>query len=479
MILIPEQVSALREACRREQEILDCNPDAFETDNLNLKKSLLRDCEFLQERVVEKIEVGTRFVISMFDSSSRDAFLVEDDLDVELDSDYDFISKKGALGQLLVGKREGDFLQQVNEDGNIVVLGRVLEIKTDYDDYLHYIREIKDSYDRMCKSEKRERKKLNIARKTDPFAQRKWEEVHMLTESQMKLLKEEAIYLANHSLDTSEKHRLRYIRGLLKNSEMAPLPKGNTIGVGTQFSVVLQIGQKIVTKRVEMINSAVGREMNDEFMEKISSIGSRVFGLCENDSFTFHSGKGFVYDVDNQLKRAKTNSPILYHTRNLKADGLVEEQFEMLRSELEYRNKVLHTKMELKQKSENHRFCVSEISDLESRIMEIKHLLSSKRVIKNPNTDRIEVGSQFLLNLCFQDGEVESLDATLVDEFVSYEARDDKFISMKSDIGQAIYGKSEDDSFSYLLPTGARVDGEIVAVKKTSYSDCAMLRKKK
>lgn len=50
---------------------------------------------------------------------------------------------------------------------------------------------------------------------------------------------------------------------------------------------------------------------------------------------------------------------------------------------------------------------------------------------------------------------------------------------MKSDIGQAIYGKSEDDSFSYLLPTGARVDGEIVAVKKTSYSDCATLRKKK
>ena len=50
--------------------------------------------------------------------------------------------------------------------------------------------------------------------------------------------------------------------------------------------------------------------MNDAYVEKISALGTRLFGLRNNEEFSFFNGHttiaGIVYDIDNGKEKYYT-----------------------------------------------------------------------------------------------------------------------------------------------------------------------------
>ena len=162
----------------------------------------------------------------------------------------------------------------------------------------------------------------------------------------------------------------------------------------------------------------------------------------------------------------------------MKKGGLVRSQVEMLETELEYRRKILEVRKETRKKDGYDFMSSSEIDQLKLRITEIGRLLTEKKIIENPNSDKIDIGSSFVLSLDYGDGDIEEMEATLVEKFVSREASSDHFVSMETEMGQAIYGREEGDNFSYLLPTGRAITGEVLEINKTDIVEKSPLQKR-
>ncbi len=455
MILIPEEVCRIREELRREEEVLKQGGIKENTENYRMKKELLSKSEFLKVRITDYMDIGTKATIKLFGQKEKEIFLVEQDIDYINTEDKDiFISKNSDLGKLLIGKKAGELIEKVVENNNKIVIGTIESIKKE--DYLELIR-VKRKYNRSSREARKEAKQKRKKQATS---------------SQISLLKEEITYLLNHSLNPSEKRRLTEIRKLLKDVEILTPPTDDTIGIGSEFSLTIANKDKLKTIRVEMIKEALGRELPDEFIEQISPVGSRIFGLKEGDTFEYCSSKmgkvnGFVFDIDNEKKSPKTSNPLYYHIKTMEKGGLVAEQIEMLQQELVSRKKVLSRHLSERQKSGYEVLNNSEIDKLRSRISEISRLLTEKKLIENPNSDAINIGSKFTLLIKYSDTFSEELNATLVEEFVSHEASMEEFISMEKEIGRAIYGKQKGETFSYLLPTGKNVTGEVLEIKKT------------
>jgi len=489
MILIPEQISILRETLRREKEIADKyekylkTVELVDTNGFLQKKNLLLKNDFLRGREVNKIALGTRFTMKLYGEEKIEAILVDKEIELlNAEGEYHFISQHSPLGQLLLGKQAGNLITKTLENGNSTIIGTVEDIKTESRDYVNFIRDRKRDH-RQSKFVRHDMKKLEEKRKEDPLAQQEWEARRTITESQRQLLKEKISRLMSHELTLSEKNQLFFARKLLTEREVADLPEDGTIGIGSEFSITLAAEDKMITKRVELINEAFSDEMDDEYIERMDPLGNQIFGLSEGDSFSYYSSRlgsvtGIVFDIDNSKRYPKTNSAIVYHTKNVKKGGLVRSQVEMLETELEYRRKILEVRKETRKKEGYDFMSSSEIDELKMRITEIGRLLTEKKIIENPNSDTIDIGSSFYLSLDYGDGDIEEMEATLVEKFVSHEASSDHFISMETEMGQAIYGKKEGESFSYLLPTGATITGEVLEIDKTDMVEKAPLQKR-
>lgn len=489
MILIPEQISLLREAIRREKEVTEKyekylkTVELVDTNDFLRKKNLLLKNDFLRGREVNKIALGTKFTMKLYGEEEVEAILVDEELDLlGVEEKYHFISRHSPLGQLLLGRQAGSFITKTLENGNSTIIGTVEDIKTESKDYVNFIRDRKRDH-RQSKVVRRYMKNLEETREEDPHAQQEWEERRTITESQRQLLKEKASRLMNGQLTSNEKYQLFFVRKLLAEREVATLPEDGTIGIGSEFSITLATKDKMITKRVELINEAFCDETDDEYIERMDPLGNQIFGLKEGDSFYYQSAElgpvnGIVFDIDNSKRYPKTNSAIVYHTKNVKKGGLVRSQVEMLETELEYRRKILEVRKETRKKEGYDFMSSSEIDELKMRITEIGRLLTEKKIIENPNSDTIDIGSSFYLSLDYGDDDIEEMEATLVEKFVSHEASSDHFISMETEMGQAIYGKKEGESFSYLLPTGATITGEVLEIAKTDMVEKAPLQKR-
>ena len=59
-----------------------------------------------------------------------------------------------------------------------------------------------------------------------------------------------------------------------------------------------------------MINRAYSNEYEGEYIERISSLGSQLFGLKENEEFTTKINNknvvGYVYNIENCIKKPNT-----------------------------------------------------------------------------------------------------------------------------------------------------------------------------
>lgn len=146
--LTPEEVSLLKEACRREKEILNKYKEYFksiesvDTDNLREKKDLLAKSKFLRKRELDKIGLGTKFVYKLIGQDREEGMLIEGiEESMKIESELKLIRTDSELGQLLLGKKAGSLIEKIVENNQRIVLGTVEEIKTDKKDYLSYIRE--------------------------------------------------------------------------------------------------------------------------------------------------------------------------------------------------------------------------------------------------------------------------------------------------------------------------------------------------
>ena len=202
-----------------------------------------------------------------------------------------------------------------------MVSGTITEIKKKNSDYTSFIKNIKLSHRKSVYAE-RELKELRNRMNTTEDAKEEYNKRMEISRSQLELLQDEKERLSRLiPKDIKEKsvinYRISMIKKLIATRKVADLPTDDSIGVGTSFSVMFFTDPNVTTKRVEMINQAVGDELADEYVERISPFGSQVYGLKEQEEFViFTNGyqalTGIVYDIDNRLKRIQTTSPLSY-----------------------------------------------------------------------------------------------------------------------------------------------------------------------
>lgn len=321
MKLIPEQISYLR----KEEETTKKNLEQYEnylasrditsselstgaligdsiTDHqLNMERQhykeitdLLANSEYVTARTTDKIDIGTKFVIQ-YDDDDEQASMTLTECVFKLSSLRDFISIESPIGKAVIGKKAGEeFKAEVitgaNSNDRRIISGRVVEIKSDPNDYLHFIREKSYRY-RICRAAKQ--KQSDILSTPGEASIKEYQKRQEITESQKRLLTIEADKLARKANTSYTISRLAYIRKLLATAQIATPPTDGTIGVGSTFDVVITDGETSETKHLELVNRAVSEELEDAYIERIDALGLRLYGLRENDVVKFRKNNKY------------------------------------------------------------------------------------------------------------------------------------------------------------------------------------------
>lgn len=343
MILIPEQLYNIREEQRKNNIILKQDAEylkesynerkigensrmprqeqlindscAYDREKSNEYYKILTQSAYLSSRNLESVDVGTKCYISLNvdgEEEFESLFMVDELIGVSNTEGY--ISKDSPIAKAIIGKKEGENFSYTI--GKTTITGKICKIEKDPEEYMHFIREKKSCY-RMTNKERIELKRLIAQKDINPQANIEYQNRKAITESQIKLLLDEKEFLEKNPKPTREmKFRLQNIYKALNENYALP-PTDGTIGIGSTFSVMLFGKDKITSRRFEMINRAVGTELDTEYIERISALGSHIFGLKENEEFVIR-GKdrynivGKVFDIDNDLNRYETNSALNY-----------------------------------------------------------------------------------------------------------------------------------------------------------------------
>ena len=311
MKLIPEQVAYLREKVKllktKNKEYYNYfgdNEFVPNLDKLAKYEQILKTSEYVKDINVNKVDIGTKFEIRFSDSSDiRKYTLVENTIGVNPSEGY--ISINSPLGESIYGKSEDEKFEYTTIKHNRIskVSGSIVGIDTSKKSYLQYINNVPYE-NRVCNADNVASKQLESIDAEKCF----------ISSSQKELLMEEAERLANNG---NYKERLTTVKKLLEESKVAKLPNNETIGIGTCFSIMtFDKNTGVETKRFELINRAVSDELENEYLEVSSPLGSRVLGLSNNDEVVFRENNswvsGVVYDIDNGKKHLKTTDPLTY-----------------------------------------------------------------------------------------------------------------------------------------------------------------------
>lgn len=333
MILIPEQIRILKEKkislenkLKELDDYLDSEDktigeesrsyggkdyitnDSFHEarKELNQINSTLQNGVYLKERSINNINIGTKFLFQFLNEEEVYQFTLVDN-SLGLSSIDGFISKDSPFGQKVLGKKDHDIIEDT---------GVVLEIKKSYDDYTHYIRERRNA-DRKSREAKRILRDLKIQMENSKMAQEEYQKYQTITLSQRELLQEEQVRLMFGKLDHSTRIRLGIIKKILEERKVViPDETDDTIEIGSRFSVLTYENGKSKIERKEMINCAVSDELETNYVERISPIGRQIFGLKNNEEFTYIKNNrylsGVVFDIDNSIEQIKTNNTLAY-----------------------------------------------------------------------------------------------------------------------------------------------------------------------
>ncbi len=276
----------------------------IKTELYNLEYMLLNSEYIIKQNNKDIIEIGSEITVKFLDEDEEYSYILVDEL-IGKSSLDNYISKDSDFANSVLGKTIGDeFSYKVKNTGS-VVSGRIVNIKNKSEHRAHFIKEKPIKY-RYSKS------------MAEVFRRRAGNSLLMsYTINQEIILRQEITRLLNlgGSSDNSLKSKLAYYKKILKEYKCVHHMDDDTIGIGSQFSIdLIKRDGRIVTKRLELIDVAHSTETTDEFVERISPLGSMLYGLTENDAFQNNNKiiSGRVYDIDNSRDRFNTIDPIEY-----------------------------------------------------------------------------------------------------------------------------------------------------------------------
>ena len=268
--------------------------------------NLLTCGTYVTEVDTDKIDVGTKFDVLFDHEEEPETYTLVEEL-VGVNQIDGYVSMHGTFGQAIKGKTDNDRFEYETPTQR-KISGTIIEIKKDFADYSHLIKERKIQ-NRMCHIEKTKLATLIENAKTIPEAQEELNTRNALTISQLNILEIELERLernCNKKQDASIRAKISVIKRLLKDSKVAITPYDGTIGIGSKFKIkfLLPVEKEM---EVELINKAVSTEVDNAYVERISSLGTRLFGLTENEEFAYYNGTttiaGIVYDIDNSKEK--------------------------------------------------------------------------------------------------------------------------------------------------------------------------------
>ena len=341
MILIPEQISFLRDQKERLKQQLElyrdyqqnreivssdhCSrtfigdsltEDQFHRNRQELQEitELLKNGDYLKERNFDSVGIGTKVLINFNDINETEAIILTDCI-YGLSDGLNYASTNSLLGKSILGKKTTDtFEYAVSPDNDPrnkrKISGEILEIITDRKEYVHYIRERRTSK-RMYEGLGKRLKVL--AQEGTPMAQAELESYNTITHSQCDLLEMEKLRLSRNK-DADSLKRLKNIKDIEKKPIAQP-PVDGSIGVGSKIEIAMaRAGEEVKTKNYELINQAVSDELDDAYIERISYFGQQLYGKKANETFsTKKDGKAYVVtilDVNNQNNITSEKAPV-------------------------------------------------------------------------------------------------------------------------------------------------------------------------
>ena len=336
-ILIPEQISILR---KREQELLKVYEDykdylksreticsegvsisqvgdhitemQYQQDLTELDdvRDVLRRATYVTQRPIEEVGIGTKFILR-FDGDDETNSVILTDCSYGMSKLYHLISKDSPVGAAVIGKKSQEpfsatVIDQRNNSKHTIT-GVVENIIADPNEYTHFIREKVNSC-RICRAAKDERQRINALPLEEQVIAN--QERTSITPSQLELLLLEKERLTSQRWTPSISGRLSEINKVLKNAKVVTPPTDGTIGIGTTFDLLIADGETAKDARYEMINHAVSHELDDSYIERISSLGYKLFGLKAGDSVSFiKNRKTYTAQVTNVVKPTKEMTP--------------------------------------------------------------------------------------------------------------------------------------------------------------------------
>ena len=317
MILIPEQVKALRDKItslkKQKSALLNNNEDIKELDDKIIKcQTILGKGEILRTINYKKIDYGTKFIVDTSLQKYQEVNLVENTLFL---NEKNYVDTNSSFGENVSGKRVGDKFSYLSPLENVVIEGKIVEILSRDKIGVHLIRERIKSL-RINKKMERYIKELHA--KNDLVTLRKLDEI---TTSQYSLLDEESdnltkaylrlsgdkyqpdehyIYNSIHSVDS----RLGLVRKKLQESVITKPKSSDIIEIGSKVGLTVFDKEEPIKICAELINHAVSTELDTDYIELISSLGLAIFGLKAGDEFSYYVAggnirKGIISKVNN------------------------------------------------------------------------------------------------------------------------------------------------------------------------------------
>ncbi len=315
-----EAMESYKEEIQREHLKFDSSYiSIYNQDNITAYQAMknIQDLEDLENLLVnsefyisesEKVEVGKTVEVQFDGEEETESLQVVSNI-VGLNSTIGFISVNSDFGKSIIGKQAGESFNYSLSNGN-KLSGTIISIegeKNHHEEPQQITSKIKKA--RASYSERNRLSVIYSRRDLSEITKEEYLNSKAITNSQVELLKDELETMLekhnNRKVTANDKDIGRYtaIYKALKN-RVAQAPNDGKIGIGSSFSVLIEDGDNLSVRNFEMINSAVSTETDDKYIERISSLGSKLYGKRDYESITIKTDDSEVkYTVFNVNKK--------------------------------------------------------------------------------------------------------------------------------------------------------------------------------
>lgn len=305
MKLIPEQVLGIRNTIstseRTKQEYKEyqidrgnitrddtCGYKVFDsvTDNhyrrefkdLEDSERLLSTSQVVARPSVTHIEVGTKFYLSLNQEEPEKYVLVDTVTGMKIDER--FVTASSPLGRELHGKTAGTDITYRVPLGT--QMATITEIVSEDDEYMQMLKG-KGNAKKACRNAKKE---IHDSKENGNY-KKEW---LIMSPSQEKLLNEELAYLEklNETRNSSKlEASIHGLKWLLTRYQTVYTKTDDKVGVDSLVSFALKgkDGNLLPIENIEFINRALSTELDGLYIERITPLGSALYGLKKNDVF--------------------------------------------------------------------------------------------------------------------------------------------------------------------------------------------------